>query len=188
MIYSLTGKIVDIDREKVAVDLGNIAYEVFVPRPAEFARDEECKIYVYEVLTQDDHYLAGFKTKTEKAAFDSLTSVKGIGPKTALSALSGTTPDELFEAIAKSDAKYLKKLPGIGPKAASQIILDLQGKLVQEEPKTKPGSNYPTVRAALKTLGFKAKEIENAVSALPENGLSEQEALKSALKLIKKEG
>ena len=188
MIYSLTGKIVDITREKVAVDLGFIAYEVFVPRPGEFSLGEETKIFVYEVLTQDDHYLAGFKTKAEKDAFDCLTSVKGIGPKTALSALSGTTPDALFEAIAKSDAKFLKKLPGIGPKAASQIILDLQGKLVQEEPKGTPKDNYPTVRAALKSLGFKVKEIDSAVNSLPENGLNDQEALKSALKLLKKEG
>lgn len=187
MIYSLTGKIVDITSDTIAVDLGNIAYEVFVPRPGEFSLDEETKIYVYEVLTQDDHYLAGFSSKREKDAFVSLTSVKGIGPKTALSALSGTNPEELFAAIAKSDAKYLKKLPGIGPKAASQIILDLQGKLVQEEPKAKPGTSYPTVRAALKSLGFKVKEIDSAVNSLPENGLNDQEALKLALKSLKKD-
>ena len=186
MIYSLTGTIVDRNLDTIAIDIGAIAYEVFVPRPEEFLLEEHCKVYVSEVLTQDDHYLAGFKTKLEKEAFQSLIQVKGIGPKTALSALSGTTPEELFAAISNSDAKFLKKLPGIGPKAASQIILDLQGKLVQEEPKEKQGENYPSVRAALKSLGFKVKEIDPAVSSLPE-GLDDQAALRTALKSLRKD-
>lgn len=185
MIYSLLGTIVDRTEDMIAIDLGNIAYEVFVPRPEEFVPGSQAKVYIHEVLTADDHYLAGFQTKLEKDAFASLIQVKGIGPKTALSALSGTTPEELFAAIASSDAKFLKKLPGIGPKAASQIILDLQGKLVQDEPK-KGGSSYPTVRAGLKALGFKAKEIETAVASLPE-GLDEQEALRTALRALRKD-
>ena len=186
MIYSLSGKIIDRDLDVVAIDIGHIAYEVFTPRPEEFLPGEETTIYVYEVLTQDDHYLAGFKTKLEKEAFKSLIQVKGIGPKTALSALSGTTPEELFAAISSSDAKYLKKLPGIGPKAASQIILDLQGKLVQEEPKKPANEAYPNVRAGLKQLGFKVKEIDSALSGLAE-GLNDQEALRQALRLLRKE-
>ena len=186
MIYSLTGIVVDRTPDTIAVDLGDIAYEVFVPRPDEFLLDERVKVYVFEVLTQDDHYLAGFKTKLEKEAFASLIQVKGIGPKTALSALSGTTPEQLFQAIASSDAKYLKKLPGIGPKAASQIILDLQGKLVQEEPRKSEGSSYPSVRAALKQLGFKAKEIDGALTALTADNLSDEEALRQALQHLRK--
>ncbi len=186
MIYSLTGVIVERTLDMVAVDLGNIAYEVFVPRPEEFQVGESAKVYVYEVLTQDDHYLAGFRTKLEKEAFVSLIQVKGIGPKTALNALSGTTPEELFRAIENSDAKYLKKLPGIGPKAASQIILDLQGKLVPQESKTKDEKNYPSVRAGLKQLGFKAKEIDDAIATLGDEPLSDEEALRRALKSLRK--
>ncbi|MBQ7244492.1 MAG: Holliday junction branch migration protein RuvA [Bacilli bacterium] len=186
MIYSLRGTIVARKEDFVAIDLGNIAYEVFVPRPEEFSLGEQTTIFVSEILTQDDHYLAGFKTLLEKEAFASLVQVKGIGPKTALSALSGTTPEELFNAISNSDAKYLKKLPGIGPKAASQIILDLQGKLVQEEPK-KSSDAYPNVRLGLKSLGFKAKEIDSAISILPE-GLDDQAALRQALRSLRKEG
>ena len=186
MVYSLTGVIVERTTDLVAVDIGAIAYEVFVPRPEEFTVGEQVKVYVSEVMTQDDHYLAGFKTKLEKEAFLSLIQVKGIGPKTALNALSGTTPEELFRAIADSDAKYLKKLPGIGPKAASQIILDLQGKLVQEEPKQKPNDSYPSVRAALKQLGFKQKEYDSVVNSL-ESGLDEQVALRLALRSLRKE-
>ena len=187
MIYSLTGEIVEITKETVAVDLGNIAYEVFVPRSDEFRIGERTKVYIHEVLTQDDHYLAGFLSKLEKEAFGSLVQVRGIGPKTALSALSGTTPEQLFAAIETSDAKYLKKLPGIGPKAASQIILDLQGKLVQEAPKEAgTDDRYPSVRAGLKALNFKVKEIDAAIATL-EDGLDEQEALRRALRSLRKD-
>ena len=187
MIYSLHGKIVARSKDSIAIDIGSIGYEVFVARPEEFMLGDEKLIYTCEIMTQDDHYLAGFSSKAEKEAFLSLTSVRGIGPKTAIGALSATTPDELFAAIAGSDAKYLKKLPGIGPKAASQIILDLQGKLIQEEPKIKKDDRYPGVRAALKSLGFKAKEIDSAIVALPDS-LDDNSALRTALRSLRKDG
>ena len=187
MIYSLRGPIVNRTKDQIAIDLGNIAYELFVPHPEDYVLAQEYLVYVVEVLTQDDHYLAGFSSRAEKEAFVSLTGVRGIGPKTAISALSATTPDELFAAIAASDAKYLKKLPGIGPKAASQIILDLQGKLVQEEPKVKKDDRYPATRAALKSLGFKVKEIDPAISALPD-GLDDNTAIRTALRSLRKDG
>ncbi|MCR5348332.1 MAG: Holliday junction branch migration protein RuvA [Bacilli bacterium] len=186
MIYSLQGIIVDVTPETVAIDLGQIAYEVFVPRPQEFTLGQNAKLYVEEILTQDDHYLSGFQTKMEKDAFVSLLRVKGIGPKTALSALSGTTPEELFKAIAQSDAKFLKKLPGIGPKAASQIILDLQGKLVESEPK-KDEREFPIIRATLKQLGFKKAEIDGALSTLPEGAKDDNDSLRLALRSLRKE-
>lgn len=187
MIYSLRGTIVNRTKDQIAIDLGNIAYELFVPHPEDYILAQEYLVYVVEVLTQDDHYLAGFSSREEKEAFVALTGVRGIGPKTAISALSATTPEELFNAVANSDAKYLKKLPGIGPKAASQIILDLQGKLVQEEPKIKKDDRYPGVRAALKSLGFKVKETDDAISALPD-GLDDNNALRTALRSLRKDG
>ena len=70
-------------------------------RPAEWHVGQNTTIYTYEVYSQDDHYLVGFTNKLEKEAFGSLIQVKGIGPKTAITALSATTPDELFKAIHK---------------------------------------------------------------------------------------
>ncbi len=189
MIYSLSGRIVEVGQDKVAIDLGSIGYEVFVSRPSDFLEGEEPTLYTAEVLTQDDHYLVGFASKREKAAFEALTSVKGIGPKTALSALSKTDPDSLFAAIALSNANYLKKLPGIGPKAASQIILDLKGKLVEAEEKKAATKvdRYPGVASALKNFGFKAKEIETAIAAIPDgNNIPEGEALRIALQTLSK--
>ena len=186
MIYSLKGSIEEVTKETVAVELGNIAYEVFVSRPFEFTLGQEVKLYTHEVLTQDDHYLVGFPTKIEKEAFLSLLSVKGIGPKTAINALSKTSADDLFLAIESSNTSYLKKLPGIGPKAASQIILDLKGKLMLDE-KGKPANPelHDEVKAALKTLGFKVKDIDAVLSSINEPGIDRETLLRLALRKLR---
>lgn len=185
MIYSLNGKIVEIGDGWVAIDLGNIAYEVLVSRTSDFALEETSLIYTYEALTQEDHYLVGFKDKMEKMAFASLITVKGIGPKTALSALSSSTPKDLFQAIETNNTAYLKKLPGIGPKAAAQIILDLKGKLVKTDEKGHP-ERYPGVAAALKSLNFKKAEIEQAIASIKVDSLTEEEATRMALRYLRK--
>ena len=140
MIYSLLGKISEIKEKFVVIEVNGIGYEVFVSRISDFTLDKECKIYTHE-----------------KEAFSSLIEVKGIGPKTAISALSKTNPNDLFLAISSNDVGYLKKLPGIGPKAASQIILDLKGKLI-DNAKEKAPNAYSEVRGALTSLGFKSKD------------------------------
>mgnify|MGYP002515608920 CR=1 FL=1 len=145
--------------DSIAVDVNGIAFELFVARPLEWHVGEESIVYSYEVYNENDHYLVGFSTKMEKDAFKSLIQVKGIGPKTAINALSATTPDELFRAISASNTSYLKKLPGIGPKAASQIILDLKGKLATTSNKNTHDERYEDVRAALKSMGFKAMPL-----------------------------
>lgn len=185
MIYSLKGRIVEIGLDKVAIDLGSIAYEVFISRPSDFKLDEETVLYTHEVMTQDDHYLCGFVSKLEKDAFASLIQVKGIGPKTALSALSKTNPEDLFQAISANNVAYLKKLPGIGPKAAAQIILDLKGHLVSTGAKGNP-EIYDEVKGALKSLGFKIKDIDDALASINTPDLSNEELLREALRKLRK--
>ena len=184
MIYSLTGTIIDRDAEKVAIETGNIGYEVFVSKPLEYVIDSQMTLYTYEVITQDDHYLVGFPTKKEKIAFSMLLTVKGIGPKTAISALGGTNPDELYNAIESSNVAFLKKLPGIGPKAASQIILDLKGKLISAQ-EAKKTDTYQEARLALKQLGFKAKEIDDVLEAVAKPDQSVEETIKLCLRKLR---
>jgi Holliday junction DNA helicase RuvA len=99
--------------------------------------------------------------------------------------LKETTPDELFKAISANNTSYLKKLPGIGPKAAAQIILDLKGKLTETDEKGNP-KQYDEVRQALISLGFKSKTVDDALSKINEPGLSNQEILKLALRSLRK--
>jgi len=184
MIYSLTGTIVEIASDSVAIDVHDVAYQLLVSRPDEFKLGTPVKAFTYEVTTDDDHYLVGFLTKLEKEAFMSLIQVKGIGPKTALNALRETNPDELFKAIQSNNTAYLKKLPGIGPKAAAQIILDLKGKLVESDEKGNP-TQYDEVRQALKSLGFKAKAIDDALASINEPGADNQVILRLALRKLR---
>ncbi len=185
MIYSLTGKIVHKSKEVVVIDVHDVAYECLVSRAEDFAYNEITTIYTYEVYGENEHYLAGFSTLLEKEAFQSLITVKGIGPKTALNALSATSADALFKAIQSNNTSYLKKLPGIGPKAAAQIILDLKGHLAEDGGKADP-KQYDEVRAALKSLGFRVKEIDDALSSISDPTLDSQGLLKAALKKLRK--
>jgi Holliday junction DNA helicase RuvA len=185
MIYSLKGKVISVGDHSVAIEVNNVGYEVLVAHLNDFSLGQEVQVFTYEAITEDDHYLVGFTSKLEKEAFSSLISVKGIGPKTAINALKATTPDALFKAIAANNTAYLKKLPGIGPKAASQIILDLKGQLAASDEKGNP-KQYDEVRAALKTLGFKNKDIDDTLANINEPSASNEEILRLALRSLGK--
>ncbi len=174
----------------IALETGPIAYELLVARSEDFPLNENKKAYIYEVYNENDHYLVGFPSVMEKEAFLSLVAVKGIGPKTALGALGATNPDDLFRAISASNTAFLKKLPGIGPKAAAQIILDLKGKLTEKDlpvDKAMP-KRYEEVTEALKQLGFKKKEIDEVFSSSEVPDLEAQELLRWALRRLQVKG
>ncbi len=174
----------------IALETGPVAYELLVARDEDFPLNENKKAYVYEVYNENDHYLVGFPSVMEKEAFLSLIAVKGIGPKTALGALGATNPDDLFRAISASNVAFLKKLPGIGPKAAAQIILDLKGKLAEKElpaDKALP-KRYEEVAEALKQLGFKKKEIDEVFSSSEVPDLEAQELLRWSLRRLQAKG
>jgi Holliday junction DNA helicase RuvA len=185
MYYSFKGAIVDVTKDAVALLVNDVGYDLLVSRPGEFKFGETRTVYAYEVYTENDHYLAGFSSKLEKEAFLSLIKVKGIGPKTALNALKETTPEELFKAIAANNTSFLKSLPGIGPKAAAQIILDLKGKLTSTEAKGNP-KQFDEVREALKNLGFKTKAIDDVLASVNEPNLSNEGILRIALRRLGK--
>ena len=190
MYYSMRGKVLVIKEDFIVLEVNNIGYEIFISHSDNFYLEQEVLVYLHEVVREDEHYLVGFASLEEKEVFMSLISVKGIGPKTALGALSATTPSNFINAIENSDIKYLKKLPGIGPKAASQIVLDLKGHLVATEvkvSKNKLTGNLLEVHDALKTLGFKSSDIEKVLNSLKDKeGIGSEALLKEALRLLRK--
>ena len=184
MYFSFKGPISYIGDDYVVVEVNNIGDQVFVAHKDDYKLGETTTIYLYNVVREDEQYLAGFSSVREKEAFVSLISVKGIGPRTALNALSATTADELFNAIAANNVTFLKKLPGIGGKAAAQIILDLKGQLA-----TGSAANpdqYDEVREALKSLGFKVKVIEDTLAQISIPNATNEEILRAALKKLRK--
>ena len=184
MYFSFKGIITHIKDDYVVIEVNNIGYQVFVPHVESFHLNEETKIYLYNVVREDEQYLAGFSSIEEKEAFLALISVKGIGPRTALNALSATTADDLFNAIAANNVTFLKKLPGIGGKAAAQIILDLKGQLTSTSAANP--DQYDEVREALKSLGFKVKLIDDTLAGISIPNATNEEILRAALKKLRK--
>lgn len=176
------GKIIEVNSNNIVVDVNNIGYELIVPNPFTYQEGNDDIIYTYLHVREDIMCLYGFKTSNEKEFFMKLLSVKGIGPKSALAILASGNVSDISNAIESGDDARLTKFPGIGPKAAKQIVLDLKGKLVISD-EVVSNDKYEDVIEALLALGYKRKEIEKHVSKL-ESGLSESEAIKAVLQQL----
>lgn len=175
MIGYLKGSCLSLDQESVIVDVQGVGYEVHcsLNTLAELSASPSSQriFWIYTHVREDQLQLFGFLTKEEKSLFLSLLKVNGVGPKSALSILSGAQYNQLVEMIEAGDAKALSQLPKIGKKTAEQIILSLQGKLVRIEEKKKAkaslSSNHSQIATALLNLGFKSQVIEEYLSDLP---------------------
>ena len=114
------------------IDVGGVGYEAFVPLSTFDALPRagaDCRLLVHDYVREDQHALFGFATEDERNLFRMLQDVSGVGPKTALSALSGMPVRLLKAALAEGDAKALAKLPGIGKRTAERICVELKGKI-----------------------------------------------------------
>lgn len=188
MIAFLRGIIYGIYNDHVIIDVNGIGYRVFVPNSDHYVVNEEKIIYTYHHIREDAQILFGFEKLSEYDLFVRLISVKGVGPKIALGMLGASSVNGIVEAIANNDIKMLKSLPGIGAKSASQIVLDLQGKLVCDETSKdniKVDSAMQDAFEALQALGYKANEINSIkkdLVSLP--NLTSDEYIRKALVLL----
>ena len=183
MIYSLKGKVILTDGDTVVIDVHDVGYQVLVSHVNDYEAGQEVFLYTYNVVREDEQYLVGFSSLDEKNVFLALIRVKGLGPRTVINALSATTPNDVKNAIASNNVVYLKKLPGIGAKAASQIILDLKGELTGT--KGDP-TVYDEVYDALKELGFKGAAIERVLATINEKDAKPEDVLRLALAKLRK--
>ena len=183
MIYFLRGKIVLIENDSVVIDVNDVGYQLLVSHPDQYEIGEEVLLYTYNVVREDENYLIGFKDIEERKVFLSLIKVKGLGPKTVINALSAATPNDVINAISSNNVAYLKKLPGLGAKAAGQIILDLKGELTGSKGNPK---QYEEVYDALKSLGFKGAAIDRVLATINEPDASTEDILRIALSRLKK--
>lgn len=188
MYYAMKGQIEWIKQDGIILNVHDISYEILMTHPEKMNLHDEVTLFLYEVIREDAHDLVGFPTMEEKEVFLSLISVKGIGPKTALTALSATDAMTFVRAVEANDVKYLKKLPGIGAKAAQQIVLDLKGHLSFDESEKKKSLSEPALEArdALKTLGFKVSDIDRVLAQCKQEEATSEEIVKQALLLLRK--
>lgn len=192
MIAFIKGKVFSYNSESVIIENNGIGYRIFMADPSSLVLNQEVLIYTYQQFREDATILYGFQKIEEHDLFVRLISVKGIGPKIAISAMSAASCVSIITAIETGDAQALKRLPGIGAKAASQIILDLKGKLVEQEVKAEKviNQNLQDAVDALKALGYKNSEINAIMKDLnKEKDKSVDEYIRLALSLmLKKKG
>ena len=160
MYNHIIGVVSEVTPNAIILENNGIGYIIRTPNPYSYQVGEKLKIYTHLHVREDAYELYGFKTADMRNLFLELISVRGIGPKSALAIIANDDPASLRAAINNSDAKYLQKFPGIGPKASGQIILDLRGKLAKEAETSPAHPTVRTVKDALKSLGYSAQELK----------------------------
>lgn len=169
MIAFINGMVHAYGLDWVILENNGIGYRIFFAHPELVKLKQTMLIYTYQHVREDEISLFGFPSLEEYDLFIRLISVKGLGPKTAMGILGVCSVKQLFGYIEQGDVTLLRKMPGIGPKTASQIILDLKGKLVQEvKNEEKQSDQLHDALIALKSLGYKANEIQSITKELSE--------------------
>lgn len=183
MIGYLKGEIIIIEKDHLILNVNDVGYQIQSSKTYTYHIGQKIEFFIYTHVKEDQFTLFGFQNLDEKNLFLQLISVKGVGPKTALNILTSIDYQQLIEAISKEDLNLIKKLPGIGPKSASQIILDLQGKLVVS---TKVNQELSDALEALSLLGYKSSDLKKIESELSNQDLSSEEYVKLGLSLLLK--
>jgi len=188
MIGRLVGTLAEKSPPQLLVDAGGVGYEVDVPMSTFYnlpGLGEKVTLLTHFVVREDAQSLFGFLTHAERATFRLLVKISGVGPRTALSILSGLSVDELAQAISLQETGRLIKVPGIGKKTAERLLLELKGKLVDTLPVDAKNASGNDVLNALVGLGYSEKEALAAVKGLPP-GLAVTEGIRAALKALAK--
>ena len=191
MIGRITGQLAEKNPPELLVDCHGVGYELLVPMSTFYnlpGLGETVSLLTHFVVREDAQILFGFATASERAAFRQLIKISGVGPRTALSVLSGMSVDELSRAVSAQEAGRIIKVPGIGKKTAERLLLELKGKLggdlgglfAVNTPDTQSD-----IQQALIALGYNDKEAAAALKSLPVDvGVSE--GIKLALKALNK--
>ena len=192
MIGKLTGTLLEKNPPQILIDCHGVGYEVDVPMSTFYnlpVTGELVSLLIHFVVREDAQILYGFGSASERAAFRQLVKISGVGPRTALSVLSGSSVAELAQAVTAQEAGRILKVPGIGKKTAERLLLELKGKLGADLPL--PGSvaavgdSAGDIQQALMALGYSEKDAAAALRALPA-GVEVSEGIKLALRSLAK--
>ncbi|MGM9953018.1 MAG: Holliday junction branch migration protein RuvA [Intestinibaculum porci] len=189
MYNYIKGIITEFYSDHIVLENNGIGYLIYVPNPYVYKKKEEVTVYVFQSITENDMRLYGFRSAKEKDLFLMLIKVKGIGPKSAIVILASGEVNDIINAIENDNTKYLKSFPGIGPKAASQIILDLKGKfdgLTRLEAMPVDNPAYEEACEVLVALGYKEKDVDKVMGSLKDEDLDTNGYVKKALALMVK--
>ena len=184
MISYIRGTLAEKNEDSAVVEAHGVGYQIFVPVPVLSELPplgESVKIYTYFSVREDGMSLFGFLSRQDLAMFKQLLGINGIGPKSALGILSALRPDVLRMAVVSGDAKTISRAPGVGPKTAQRIILDLKDKIRPEDVLAGGLEESLAVPEEISGVGQAGKEAVEALTAL---GYSAAEAA-GAVKKVK---
>ncbi len=191
MIGRLQGTLVEKNPPQVLVDCNGVGYEVDVPMSTFYnlpGLGDKVTLLTHFVVREDAQILYGFATPGEREAFRQLIKISGVGPRTALSVLSGMSVGDIAQAVTAQDAGRLVKVPGIGKKTAERLLLELKGKFgadIGAGSASVTSDAQADILQALVALGYSDKEAAATLKALPKDvGVSE--GIKLALKSLAK--
>jgi Holliday junction DNA helicase RuvA len=195
MIAHLRGRLLSKTPQTAIVEAAGVGYEVTISIPTFTtlpAEGNEVALLVYTHVREDALALFGFTTLTEKRLFEKLLSISGIGPKLAITVLSGLPPERLIAAIHGQDHATLTHIPGVGKKTAERIVLELRDKLQELAPAGNTGASTPVsedVLSALVNLGYQRavaqKGVETAIAHSPEAGKDFEILFRAAMAAMK---
>jgi Holliday junction DNA helicase RuvA len=188
MIGRLSGTLVEKAPPQVLLDVGGVGYEVDVPMSTFYqlpAVGERVVLLTHFVVREDAQQLFGFLTADERGTFRQLVKISGVGPRTALSILSGLSVAELSQAVTMQESGRLVKVPGIGKKTAERLLLELKGKLGPDlgRPASAANDAQADIVQALMALGYNEREASAALKALPQD-VGVADGIKLALKAL----
>lgn len=184
MIGFVRGLVHAFSLDWVLIDVNGIGYRINFYHPESLKLNEERTIYTYQNVREDEISLYGFLSLEEYDLFIKLISVKGLGPKIASNILSKSSVESIISAIEDGDVDFIQRMPGIGKKTASQIILDLKGKLVETSEKSVDNEKLSDVSDALKAFGYKPLEIKTVLKKMANEEGSTDELIKKALSML----
>ena len=193
MIGRLTGRLASKAPDQVLLDVAGVGYLVHIPLSTFYDLSEEgspASLWIHTHVREDALALYGFLTERERALFQMLMGVAGIGPRVAITVLSGIPPAELVEALRRQDVRRLVAIPGVGKKTAERMVLELAEKAAGFDAEPAPGEAAAVasedVVSALVNLGYRKAEAERAVEAIARTGAPKEfgDYLKAALKRL----
>jgi holliday junction DNA helicase RuvA len=193
MIAYLRGRLLAKHPNSAILETGGVGYDIAISVPTFSGLPQlgsELALHIHTHVREDQIALYGFLTPSEKQLFEKLITVSGIGPKLAITILSGMPAEEMTGAIRAADVARLTRIPGIGKKTAERMVLELRDKLPVETSRetTAPAAGTATeedVLSALLNLGYPRVAVEKAMTSLARNG-SFETMFRDALSLLSK--
>ena len=185
MIVAIEGIIEKKEPTFVYLNVGGITYEINISlNTSAKIKDKKTKLHTIQIFKEDSQKLYGFYDLSEKKMFSELIKINGVGPKVALAICSTFTPSTFGQIITNKDVNRLKKVPGIGAKSASRILVELSGVIIETDEKHINNSNITEAIMALESLGFKKEAINKVLNKI--EATSTADIVKQALKLLQK--